>query len=132
MSDCLLFHGLYSPWNSLGQNTGVGSLSLLQGIFATQGSDPGLPHCRQILYQLSHKGSPWCEGAMLCLCMCVCWLCCEGAACACVMPVSAGSVRRGESALGLLLPLLRQSGENECVCGSYSSLGFLPAFPLVP
>ena len=52
-------HGLYSPWNSLGQNTGVGSLSLLQGIFPTQGSNPGLPHCRQILYQLSHKGSPW-------------------------------------------------------------------------
>ena len=51
-------HGLYSPWNSAGQNTGVGSLSLLQGIFLTQGSNPGLPHCRQILYQLSHKGSP--------------------------------------------------------------------------
>ena len=51
-------HGLYSPWNSPGQNTGVGSLSLLQGIFRTQGSNPGLPHCRQILYQLSHKGSP--------------------------------------------------------------------------
>ena len=44
--------------NSLGQNTGVGSLSLLQGIFTTQGSNPGLPHCRWILYQLSHKGSP--------------------------------------------------------------------------
>ena len=41
-----------------GQNTGVGSLSLLQGIFSTQGSNPGLPHCRQILYQLSHRGSP--------------------------------------------------------------------------
>jgi len=41
-----------------GQNTGVGSLSLLQGVFPTQGSNPGLPHCRQILYQLSHKGSP--------------------------------------------------------------------------
>ena len=49
---------LYSPWNSPGQNTGVGSLSLFQGIFPTQGSNPGLPHCRQILYQLSHKGSP--------------------------------------------------------------------------
>ena len=48
----------YSPWHSLVQNTGVGSLSLLQGIFPTQGSNPGLPHCRQILYQLSHKGSP--------------------------------------------------------------------------
>ena len=49
---------LYSPWNSPGQNTGVGSLSLLQGIFPTQGLSPGLPHCRQILYQLSHQGSP--------------------------------------------------------------------------
>ena len=58
MSDSLQPHGLYSPWNSPGQNTEVGSLSLLQGIFPTQGSNPGLPHCRQILYQLSHKGSP--------------------------------------------------------------------------
>ena len=47
-----------SPWNSPGQNTGVGSLSLLQGIFPIQGSNPGLPHCRWILYQLSHKGNP--------------------------------------------------------------------------
>ena len=52
-------HGLNSPWNSPGQNTGVGSLSLLQGIFPTQGLNPGLPHCRCILYQLSHKGSPF-------------------------------------------------------------------------
>ena len=51
--------GLYSPWNSLCQNTGVGSLSLLQGIFPTQGSRSGLPHCRQILYQLSHQESPY-------------------------------------------------------------------------
>ena len=57
-SDSLQPHGQYSPWNSPGQNTGVGSLSLLQGIFSTQGSNPGLSHCRQILYQLSHKGSP--------------------------------------------------------------------------
>ena len=48
----------YSPWNSAGQNTGVGSLCLLQGIFPIQGSNAGLSHCRQILYQLSHKGSP--------------------------------------------------------------------------
>ena len=40
------------------KNTGVGSLSLLQGIFPTQQSIPGLPHCRWILYQLLHKGSP--------------------------------------------------------------------------
>ena len=51
-------HGLCGPWYSPGQNTGVGSHCLLQGIFPTQGSNPGLPHCRQILYQLSHQGSP--------------------------------------------------------------------------
>ena len=45
------------PCDSLGQNTGVGSLSLLQEIFATQESNPGLLHCKWILYQLSHKGS---------------------------------------------------------------------------
>ena len=57
MSDSLQPHGLYSPSNSPGQNTGVGSCSLLQGIFTTQGSNPGLLHCRWIPYQLSHKGS---------------------------------------------------------------------------
>ena len=46
------------PWNSPGQNTRVGNLSLLQGIFPTQGSNPGLPHCRQILYYPSPQGSP--------------------------------------------------------------------------
>ena len=44
-------------WNSRGRNTGVGCHSLIQGIFLTQGSNPGLPHCRQILYCLSHQGS---------------------------------------------------------------------------
>ena len=58
LSDSLQPHGLYSPWNSPGQNTGVGPLSLLQGIFPTQGLNPGLPNYWQILYQLSHKGSP--------------------------------------------------------------------------
>ena len=58
MSDSLQPHGYHSPWNSLGQNTRVGSLSLLQGTFPTQGLNPGLLHCRQILYQLSHQGSP--------------------------------------------------------------------------
>ena len=58
VSNSLRPHGLYSPWNFPGQNTGVGSLSLLQGIFPTQGSNPGLLHCRRILNQLSHKGSP--------------------------------------------------------------------------
>ena len=58
VSDSLQPHGLYSPRNSPGQITGEGSLSLLQGIFPTQGLNPGLPHCRWILYQLSHQGSP--------------------------------------------------------------------------
>ena len=49
-------HGLYSPRNSPGRNTGVGSHSLLQGSCQTQGSNPGLPHCRQIPYQLSYQG----------------------------------------------------------------------------
>ena len=55
MSNSLGVRGLL---NSPGQNTRVGSCSLLQGILPTQGSNPGLPHCRQILYQLSHQGSP--------------------------------------------------------------------------
>ena len=46
VSNSLPPHELYSPWNSPGQNTGVGSLSLLQRIFPTQGSNPGLPHCK--------------------------------------------------------------------------------------
>ena len=51
-------HGLSSPWNSPGQNTGVGRLSLLQGIFWTQELNQGLLHCRWILYHLSYQGSP--------------------------------------------------------------------------
>ena len=46
---------LLCPWNSPVKNTGVGSHSLLKGIFSTQGSNPGLLHCRQILYQLSQR-----------------------------------------------------------------------------
>ena len=44
--------------DSPGKNTGVGCHALLQGIFPTQGSNPGLPYYRQILYRLSHQGSP--------------------------------------------------------------------------
>ena len=47
----------YSPWNSQGQNSGMDSHSSLQGIFPNQGSNPGFPHCRSILYQLSQKGN---------------------------------------------------------------------------
>ena len=48
---------VHGAWNSPGL-TGVGSLSLLQGVFPTQGSNPGFPYCRLILYQLSHKRRP--------------------------------------------------------------------------
>ena len=58
MSDSLWPHGLYSPWNSSGQNPGVGSCSPFQWIFPSQGSNPCLFHCHWILYQLSHRGSP--------------------------------------------------------------------------
>ena len=58
LSHSLQHHELCSPWNSPSQNAGVGSLSLLQGIFSTLGLNPGLPHCRRVLYQQSHKGSP--------------------------------------------------------------------------
>ena len=62
VSDSLWFHGLQPArllcrWDSPGKNTGVGSHALLQGIFPIQGSNLGLPHCRRILYCLSHKGS---------------------------------------------------------------------------
>ena len=55
VSDSMWPHGLYSPWYSLGQNTRVGTLSLFQRMFPTQRLNPGLLHCRQILFQLSHK-----------------------------------------------------------------------------
>ena len=50
--------GSSCPWDSPSKNTGVGSHSLLQGIFLIQRLNPGLLHCRQILYHLSHQGSP--------------------------------------------------------------------------
>ena len=64
VSNSLWPHGLQPtrllcPRDSPGKNTGVGCHALLWGIFPTQGSNPGLPHCRQILYCLSHQGSPW-------------------------------------------------------------------------
>ena len=49
---------LFCPWDSPGKNTGVGCHALLQGIFPAQGSKSGSSHCRQILYHLSHQGSP--------------------------------------------------------------------------
>ena len=49
---------LLPSMDSPGKNTGVGCHLLLQGIFPTQGSNPGLPHYRQTLYPLSHQGSP--------------------------------------------------------------------------
>ena len=67
MSDSLWLHGLYSPWNSPGQNTGVSSLFLLQGIFRIQGSNPGLLQRKWILYQPS---SLKVKVAQLCLTLC--------------------------------------------------------------
>ena len=61
VSNSLWPHGLCSPWNSPAQNTGVGSSSLRQRIFPTQGSNPGLPYCRQILHQLTN-GKSWLMG----------------------------------------------------------------------
>ena len=63
VSDSLRPHGLYPsrllhPWNFPGKSTGVDCHFLLQGIFWTQGLNPGLSHCRQMLYHLSHQGSP--------------------------------------------------------------------------
>ena len=57
LSGSLRSHELYHPWNSSGQNTGVGILSLLQGVIPTQELNWGLLHCRHILYQLSYQGS---------------------------------------------------------------------------
>ena len=63
VSDSLRPHGpkptrLLCRWHSPGKNSEVGSHSLLQGIFLTQGSNPDLPHCRQVVYHLNHQGSP--------------------------------------------------------------------------
>ena len=57
VSDSLRPQGLFSPWNSPSQKTRVGSFSLLQVIFSSQGMNPGFPHYRWTLYQLRHKGS---------------------------------------------------------------------------
>ena len=63
VSDSLQPHGLQPtrllcPWNSPSKDTGVGCHSLFQGMFPAQGWNPGLLYCRQILYHLSHQGSP--------------------------------------------------------------------------
>ena len=55
---------LLCPWNFPGKSTGVGCHSLLQGIFLTQGSNPGLLHCRQILYQLHQQGSTFIQALL--------------------------------------------------------------------
>ena len=58
MSDSFKPHGPYSPLNSPSQNTGVGNHSLLQGIFPTQGWNPGLPHCRQFFISWATLRNP--------------------------------------------------------------------------
>ena len=71
VSNSLQPHGLYSLWNSLGQNTGVGRYSLLQEIFPTQRLNPGLPHCRRILYQRNTREALvlFCNCLILRLCL---------------------------------------------------------------
>ena len=69
VSDSLWPHGLWPtrrlwPWNSPGKNTGVGSHSLPQEIFLTQGSNQSLLHCREILYRLSHQGTPYLNNSL--------------------------------------------------------------------
>ena len=75
MSDCLRPHGLYSPWNSPGRHTGAVILSLLQGIFPTQGLSSGLLNCRRILNQLIlivSVSACVCACVRVCVCVCVC------------------------------------------------------------
>ena len=78
--DPMDYNWLLCPWISSGKNTGVGCHSLYQGIFLTQGSNPSLPHCRQILYCLSHheERKPHIN-LYLYVCVCVCitiYTCC--------------------------------------------------------
>ena len=65
VSDSLRPHRLYSPWSSPGQNTRMDSLSLLQGIFPTQGSNPGLLRCRWILYSWATREARYTHGKLV-------------------------------------------------------------------
>ena len=65
MPNSLRPHGLYSPWNSPDQNTGVDSLSLLQGTSPTQEWNQGLLHCRRIPYQLNYREAQISRGLAL-------------------------------------------------------------------
>ena len=74
--DSLQPYGLHStrllcPWDSPGKNTRVGYHALLQGIFPTQGSNPGLMHCRWILYHLYYQGSRLLYAIYMCVCVCI-------------------------------------------------------------
>ena len=91
-----------SPWNSPGQNTGVGSLSFLQEIFPTQESNRGLPHCKRILYQLSYQGSLAAAAKSLRLCPTLC------------DPIDG-------SPPGSLVPGILQARTLECVAISFSN-----------
>ena len=69
MSNFLRPHGLYSPWNSPGQNTGVGSISLLQEVFPTQGLNPGLPHAGGFFTSWATRETLLCQ-SLLCKSLC--------------------------------------------------------------
>ena len=81
VSDSLWPHGLYSPRNSPGQNTGVGRLSLLQRTFLNQELNQGLLHCRQILYQLSYEGSICSKYTFMPICVNICVYTCVLSGC---------------------------------------------------
>ena len=111
-------HGLYSPWYSPGQNTGVGSLSLLQGIIPTQGSNRDLLYWRWIIYQLSYQGSSYIH---LYAYMHILW------ACICIyygLPpwLSSQESARNAGDLSLIPGLARSPGEGKDYPLQYSVL----------
>ena len=85
--------------------------SLLQGIFLTQGSKPGLPHCRQILYHLSHQGSPKYPGVCVCVCVCVsCSVVCDPMDCS--MPgTSVHGILQARILEWVVMPFSRRSSQ---------------------
>ena len=101
---------LLCPWDSPGKNPGEGCHALLQGIFPTHGSSPGLPHCRRILYHLGHQRSPSILG----------WVAC---------PSSRGSSRpRNQSNWGLLHHrwILYQLSHQGSLCNPSAPLNCAP------
>ena len=129
------------------KNTGVGCHALLQGIFPTQGSNPGLQHCRQILYCLSHRGSPRIlervacpspgkfptqesnQGLLRCVCVCVC-------VCVCINKIKLRDLHNGSVINTIMVIIVKIRKLTELVRGQVQdsrSYSLLPALtPLLP